>query len=82
MNSKKEMFAAIINENPIGYILRRDLKKKTHGLLIPSVEAAKDHYGKGIQNRIKIGKLVAYPVHELVSYLQAKVVFLDENAAI
>jgi len=75
MEQKKPDFKEIIENNPSGYILRKDLTEKTGNLLNGRTEANRDSQGIGIPGRILIGtRKVAYPVEAVVKYLQEKIV--------
>jgi hypothetical protein len=81
MNQAKEVpdFSQIVNNNPSGYILRKDLTEKTGGLLHGRTMANLDSLGLGIPGRIMIGsRKTAYPVQAVVSYLQ-KMVKVDHE---
>lgn len=70
-------FSQIKNNNPSGYILRKDLTEKTGGLLHGRTMANLDSLGLGIPGRLLIGKRkVAYPVQAVVEYLK-KLVKVD-----
>ena len=70
----KPDFSQIIQNNPSGYILRKDLTEKTGGLLHGRTMANLDSLGKGIPGRILIGdRKIAYPVDEVIKYLQERV---------
>ncbi len=74
MDQKKPSFKEIVDQNPSGYILRKDLTEKTGGLLHGRTMANLDSLGQGIPNRIMIGnRKVAYSVQAVVEYLQGKV---------
>jgi len=73
-------FSHIRKNNPSGYILRTNLTEKTGGLLRGRTEANRDSLGIGIPGRITIGKRkVAYPVEEVVRYLQSKITVHSES---
>ncbi len=65
-------FAKIRKNNPSGYILRKDISEKTGGLLNAGTMANFDSKGIGIKGRVKIGRNTAYPVNEVIKYLQSK----------
>ena len=76
---KKPNFSKIVKNNPSGYILRKNLMKETGGLLNGRTEANNDSLGVGIRGKITIGRKVAYPVMEVVKYLQERVVVDTSN---
>ena len=65
-------FSQIIETNPSGWILRTDLTEKTGGLLHSRTAANLDSMGQGIPGRIKMNKKVAYPVQNIVKFLEQK----------
>ena len=71
----KPDFSQLIKNNPSGFILRKDLTEKTGGLLHGRTMANLDSLGIGIPGKIMIGnRKAAYPVAEIVRYLQEKIV--------
>lgn len=79
-SQKAPDFKHIIQSNPSGYILRKNLTEKTGGLLHGRTMANLDSLGEGIPGRIAIGRLVAYPVQAVVDFLQSKVTIINNNA--
>ncbi len=52
------------------FVFREDIKKITGGLLNHNTMAQLDSKGLGIKNRIMIGRKVAYPINELILWLE------------
>ena len=65
-------FSPIIENNPSGWILRADLTEKTGGLLHSRTAANLDSLGTGIPGRITMGRKVAYPVLNVVKFLEQR----------
>nr|NJM04829.1 hypothetical protein [Desulfobacula sp.] len=67
-------FSKIVENNPSGIILRKNLKEATGGLLDGGTMANLDSEETGIPERIILGRKVAYPVEAVVAYLQEKAI--------
>ncbi len=82
MNTEKREpdFSHILKNNPSGWILRTDLTEKTGGLIHSRTAANLDSKGEGIKGRIVIGKKkIAYPVEEVVKFLQARARYFSDG---
>ena len=65
-------FSQIIENNSSGWMLRSDLTEKTGGLIHSRTAANLDSLGQGIPGRITMGRKVAYPVLNVVKFLEEK----------
>lgn len=68
----KPDFSQIIKTNPSGWILRSDLTNATGGLIHSRTAANLDSLGQGIPGRITMGRKVAYPIENIVKFLEKK----------
>lgn len=71
-NSSTPDFSWIVKNNPSGWIIRPNMTEKTGGLLNGRTMANLDSLGKGIPGRITMGRKVAYPVLNVVKFLEQK----------
>jgi len=70
----KTMFQSIIDNTPTGFIMRKDIKEKTGGLLHPRTMANLDCLGEGIPEKFRIGNQICYPINAVVEFLESRVV--------
>ncbi|MGM0641828.1 MAG: hypothetical protein ACQESN_10440 [Thermotogota bacterium] len=62
-----------LNQNcPTGYVLRRDLKKMTGGILQPGTMANLDSQGLGIGGKVQFGKYIGYKVENVIEFMEKK----------
>ena len=54
------------------FITRDQLYEVTGGLIHPRTIRNLDSLGKGIKGKFKIGRKVAYPIEEVINYLENK----------
>jgi hypothetical protein len=57
---------------PSQIVARTEIKKFTGGLISEKYIANLDSAGKGPAGRIRIGRKIAYPVNELVRWLESR----------
>ena len=72
MNTQKPDFSKIIENNPVGFILRERIREATGGLLSPGYVANldSDKNRAGIKGRFRVGRKVAYPVQCVIEFLE------------
>lgn len=66
----KPDFSKLHDLNPLGYIIRENLKEATFGMLDGRYVANKEARGIAIKNKFKIGHKVVYPVQDIIEYLE------------
>ena len=66
MNSIKNIF----KNWPSPFVARDQLHKLTGGLIHPRTIRNLDSLGKGINGKFSVGRKVAYPVEEVIKYLE------------
>ena len=62
---------------PSKWISRQSIGEFSGGILNPRTMANFDTRGLGPEGRVRIGKKVAYPVKEVIRWLEKKAVALD-----
>ena len=77
--ANKPDFSEIRENNPSGFIMRKNLSEQTGGLLHGPTMAQLDSKGKGIPGMISIGRKVAYPVAGVIDFLQRKMKQVKEE---
>jgi hypothetical protein len=58
---------------PSSLVARTEVSKFSGGILHPRTMANWDYLGKGPAKRVRIGNRVAYPVEELIRFLEGRV---------
>lgn len=61
------------------YVAREEIERFTGGLLTAKYLANLDSQGKGPKGRIRCGRKVAYPVKNVISFMEARSIALDEK---
>ncbi len=61
----------------IDFVPRKAVGRFTNGLLSPRTLANLDCVGKGPRGRVRIGNQIAYPVTELMEWLEARTQRID-----
>jgi hypothetical protein len=64
---------------PCGLVPRTDIGRNTGGILHPRTLANLDSLGVGIENPVKIGRKVFYPVDAVLAYIESKILTLSQG---
>lgn len=64
---------------PSQFIARTEVSKFTGGIVDPKYLANLDSLGQGIKGRIRVGRKIAYPVNELVAWLESRATTVECN---
>lgn len=76
----ESIFAEMASKWPSAIVSRTSIKEFTGGLLSERYCANLDSLGKGCPSRVRIGgRRVAYPVNELVKWLEARSEVIPER---
>ena len=59
------------------YVCRQDISRFTGGMVKPATIANYDAAGTGPVGRIRVGRQVAYPAAEVVTWLESRAELLD-----
>ena len=54
------------------YVARKCVSEFSGGILHPRTMSNFDSKGTGPKGRIRLGRVIAYPVHELVNWMEAR----------
>jgi len=65
-------FDELATKWPSAWVARNDVGKFSGGLLNPKTLANLDSCGKGIPNRFRVGRLVAYRANDLINWLKSR----------
>lgn len=72
-----DVFRELMEKWPSSMVAREQIGSFSGGLLTPGYMANMDSQGRGPCGRIRVGRKVAYPVNELVKWLEARSTDLD-----
>lgn len=79
--STSSVFREMADRWPSTVVARREVPRFTGGALSAGHLANEDSRGAGPRNRFRIGKVVAYPVVDLVEWLEARTRRVEDGAA-
>lgn len=65
-------FSAMRRACPGGLIARNKIEELTGGILTARYCANLDSAGKGIPNRVRIGRKIAYPIDDTIKFLEER----------
>ncbi len=65
-------FQAMAEKWPAAIVSRAEVSRFTGGLISEKYISNLDSQGKGIPGRIRIGRKIAYPIAELIAWLEAR----------
>lgn len=75
---KKALSLKVMAENwPSPYVAREEIERFTGGILTRRYLANLDCTGQGPKGRIRVGRKIAYPVNELVTWIEERTICLD-----
>ncbi len=69
---KSNLFQSLIDRWPSSLVSRTEINRFTGGIISERYIANLDSQGKGPEGRIRVGRKIAYPVSELVSWLESR----------
>jgi hypothetical protein len=75
----KPSLSNLADQWPSAYIARSEIKNFTGGVISKKYLANLDSAGKGPEGRIKIGRKVAYPVRNLIAWLESRAEMLSDH---
>ncbi len=75
--NRRPGLSALIKSWPSPFVERQHVNQFSGGILHPRTLANLDAKGEGPAKRIRIGQKVAYPVTELVRWMEERSVALD-----
>lgn len=79
--STSSAFREMADRWPSTVVARREVPRFTGGSMSAGHLANEDSRGTGPRNRFRIGKVVAYPVVDLVEWLEQKTKRVEDGAA-
>jgi hypothetical protein len=74
----KVTLQSLADKWPSPFVARQEIKQFSGGIISEKYIANLDSQGAGPPGRIRCGRKVAYPVNELVAWLERRSVSLDE----
>ena len=69
-------FKSMLERWPSTYVAREKVEEFTGGIVSARYLANLDSLGKGPKWRVRVGRKVAYPVSELVSWIESRTVII------
>lgn len=75
----ESIFSELASKWPSVFVSRNDVKQFSGGLISEKYLANLDCAGKGPAGRIRCGRKVAYPVTELIAWLEARSEVIPER---
>jgi predicted DNA-binding transcriptional regulator AlpA len=81
MSEKVIDFSMIANFCPSPYLSREEVERVTGGLVTAKYLANLDSDGKGPAGRIRLGRKVAYPVQDVIRWLEERTKPVKEHIA-
>lgn len=72
MKYSESVLSSMLQKWPSSIVARQEVGRFTGGTIKPPYIAVLDSRGEGPKGRIKIGKKVAYPVQELIAWLEER----------
>ena len=77
MSKTTAVFTRLAENWPSAFVAREKVSEFSGGVLHPRTLANLDSLGKGPKGRVRIGRKVAYPVENLIKWLEARVEVLE-----
>ena len=72
MTEKKPDFSSLAEKWPSPFVARQEVEKFTGGIMSVKYLANLDCQGLGPKGRLKVGRKIAYPVCDFISWLEAR----------
>lgn len=76
---KIDVLKKLASRWPSSIVARGEIRKFSGGLLNPRTLANLDCQGRGPANRFRVGRKVAYPVSDLVLWMEGRATELPES---
>lgn len=78
---KENPFQRLADNWPSPYVSRADIEKFSGGLIKRLTLRKLDSLGEGPRGRVVLGKIVGYPVQELIEWMQERMSFYDDPSS-
>lgn len=75
------LFSSLKDSWKSSFVARDEVATFSGGILHPRTMANLDCKGEGPRGRIRMGRVVAYPVDDLVEWMESRAVSVDEEGA-
>lgn len=72
MEKAKNHFSSMAEKWPSSFVARQEMKNFTGGIISEKYIANLDSQGKGPAGKVRIGRKVAYPVTEVITWLEGR----------
>lgn len=78
---QKPCFSAMADKWPSAYVARQEIDSFTGGVMTQKYISILDSQGSGPKNRVRMGRKIAYPVKELILWLESRSEFVETDGA-
>jgi hypothetical protein len=75
----KPSLLAMADRWPSAYVARQEIENFTGGVMTDKYISWLDLKGKGPKNRVRMGRKIAYPVKELIFWLESRSEFVEAD---
>lgn len=77
MKEQKADFSSLAQKWPSPYVARQEVERFTGGMISIKYLANLDCQGFGPKGRVRVGRKIAYPVDQFVSWLESRSTAID-----
>lgn len=77
MTEQRPDFSSLAKRWPAPFVARQEVEKFSGGIISIKYLANLDCQGLGPKGRVKVGRKIAYPVNEFVSWLEARSIVVE-----
>lgn len=64
---------------PSAFVARQEIENFTGGVMTQKYISILDSQGLGVKNRVRMGRKIAYPVKELILWLESRSEFVESK---
>lgn len=77
--SQKPCFSVMADKWPSAFVARQEIENFTGGVMTQKYISILDSQGLGVKNRVRMGHKIAYPVKELILWLESRSEFVESK---
>jgi hypothetical protein len=79
MAEQKPDLSSLAKKWPSPFVARQEVEKFTGGIISIKYLANLDCEGLGPKGRLRVGRKIAYPVHEFIAWLEARTTIVKDQ---
>ena len=64
---------------PSAFVARQEIENFTGGVMTQKYISILDSQGLGVKNRVRMGRKIAYPIKELILWLESRSEFVESK---